>query len=37
LKELKRMLQDNSMLKKDFTPEEIFDNSVIIEALQSTE
>ncbi len=34
LTEMKTMLKENSMLKKDFNPEEIFDNAAIKEALK---
>jgi NitT/TauT family transport system substrate-binding protein len=34
LNEVKTMLKENNLLKKDFKPEEIFDNSAIKEALQ---
>jgi len=37
LKELNIMLKDNNMLKKEFKPEEIFDNSVIKEVLQAVQ
>jgi NitT/TauT family transport system substrate-binding protein len=35
LRQLRMFLKDNGMLKKDFTPSEIFDNSVIVEVLQT--
>ncbi len=34
LEELHRFLKDNDMLKKDFTVKELFDNTVILEALK---
>ena len=37
LTELKTMLKESNLLTKDFTPEAIFDNSAIMEALQSPE
>jgi NitT/TauT family transport system substrate-binding protein len=33
LRELKTMLKENSMLKKDFRPEDIFDNEIIMQVL----
>ncbi len=37
LNELKAMLKENNMLKKEFKPEEIFDNTAIKEALQGVQ
>lgn len=34
LNELKKMLKENNLLKKDFSSEEIFDNKIIMEVLQ---
>ncbi len=35
LQDLKHFLQENKLLKKDFTPKDLFDNRAIIEALSS--
>ncbi|OQX27505.1 MAG: hypothetical protein BWK80_04930 [Desulfobacteraceae bacterium IS3] len=37
LNEVKTMLKDNNLLKKDFKAEEIFDNAAIKEALQGVQ
>ncbi len=35
LKELRAMLKENDRLEKNFKPEEIFDNTAIMKALQN--